>query len=483
MDRRGGGRRGGPKGIGGILFTVLALFCFLLAGVFAIAYQQHYERLQLMQQTVSQSGFFPGVRVDGVDLGGMEYDEAYALLSQTLETQDAGRVIRVRVDGAERTLALPATHDLDTVLVNAFNVGREGELEERYERIVRLQDSPVEFTVSTQVDSSGVEPFLAQLDAQTQVPAVDAAVASFDAENRTFTFTDEQSGKKLYVDHLREQIELMIRNDDFSRTLDAEFEELLPTVTKAQLETQNKLLASFTTTATNNSNRNTNIRLCSSAFNGLVVAPGEVFSINELTGPRTSAKGYRDAGTIRNGVLVDEPGGGVCQVSSTLFNVVVRAGMEIVERHNHSWPSDYVKIGMDAAIDYPAKDFKFKNVSDSPIYLVSIFENRELTVEVYGVPVLEEGITIDLRSTTDATLERPEDSYEFDPNLAPGETVLIRKGRDGKIASTYIQYKRGDELVEEKLLFTSNYPAIRAKYGYGPSLDTDLGSGIEVPSE
>ena len=202
-----------------------------------------------------------------------------------------------------------------------------------------------------------------------------------------------------------------------------------------------------------------------------------MFSINDLTGPRTAAKGYKDAGTIRDGILVDEPGGGVCQVSTTLFNAVVRAGMEIVERHNHSWPSDYVEVGMDAAIDYPAKDFKFKNVSDSPIYLVAIFEDRELTVEVYGKPVLEEGITIELRSHVDSTIERGEDIYEFDANLLPGETVQLRKGRDGKVASTYIRYMRGDTLVEEKLLFKSNYPAIRAKYGYGPEIIFDDTSG------
>ena len=475
----GGGRAGGkrPKGVLGYVFVGLALLCFLAAAVITLTYQREYDRLQLMQETVSASGFFPGILVYGQDVAGLEYDQAKALLVQVLAEEDALRVVNVQLDGQTYSLNIPATHNLDEVLISAFNVGREGELEERYQIITGLQDSPMDFDITTQLDDSGVDAFVAELAQRSLVPAVDATVSDFDPETRSFTFTDEQTGRQLYADHLREQIDLMIKNDDFSRTLTAEFEELLPSVTKAQLESQNKLLASFTTTTTSNSNRNTNIRLCSSAFNGYVVAPGEVFSINDLTGPRTAAKGYKDAGTIRDGILVDEPGGGVCQVSTTLFNAVVRAGMEIVERHNHSWPSDYVEVGMDAAIDYPAKDFKFKNVSDSPIYLVAIFEDRELTVEVYGKPVLEEGITIELRSHVDSTIERGEDIYEFDANLLPGETVQLRKGRDGKVASTYIRYMRGDTLVEEKLLFKSNYPAIRAKYGYGPEIIFDNTSG------
>ena len=246
--------------------------------------------------------------------------------------------------------------------------------------------------------------------------------------------------------------------------------ETKPAVTKAQLQEQNTLLASFTTETTSSTSRNTNIRLCAEAFNGYVVAPGEVFSLNTLTGPRTTDKGYKPAGAIQNGIMVQEPGGGVCQVSTTLFNAVVRAGMEIVERHGHSWPSDYVKIGMDAAIDYPAKDFQFKNVSDAPIYLVSTFEDRQLTVEVYGKPVVEEGVTIDLRSTTDSTIRRGEDTMVYDPSLAPGTTETVRRGRDGKKSTTYIQYIKDGEVIEEKVLFTTTYPAIRAIINYGPAI-------------
>ncbi len=466
-------RRSGIGGAFCAVFTCLALVSFALSAAVTIAYNQEYNRLKTMQDAVSAPGFYEGIRVMGQDVSGMEYDQALQLLSAQLEETDAKRVINVDVDGHTESLSIPASHNLEEKLIEAFNIGREGELEERYARIVELKNSPMDIEVSTEIDDSGVRAFVASIDKETRIEPVDAAVSDFDVETKTFSFTDEAGGRRLYAEHLSEQIDMMVKNDQYDRTLTAEFEELLPKVTKAQLESQNRQLASYSTTTTSNSNRNTNIQLCSSAFNGLVVAPGEVFSINQLTGPRTPAKGYKDAGTIRDGTLVDEPGGGVCQVSGTLFNAVVRAGMEIVERNPHSWPSDYVPIGMDAAIDYPAKDFKFRNVSDSPIYLVSIFKDRKLTVEVYGKPVLEEGITVELRSEVTGEIERGEDKYEFDSSLRPGQVVQLRKGRNGKNVNTYIRYMRGDALVEEKLLFKSVYPAIRAKYGYGPELPSE----------
>lgn len=463
--KRSGGRAGS---VFGAIFITLAVLCFAVSAVITYDYYQRYQLLETMQQTVSQSGFFPGITVYGQDVAGMEVEQAKAMLTDILAAEDAKRVINVNVEGQDYSLSLAATHNLDEVLIEAFNVGRTGELEERYALISGLAQAPQNFDVETTLDTSNIASFVQRIEMENLVPPVDATVSAFDPETRTFTFTDEAAGKHLMGDVIQSSIDSMLTSDDFSQTIMGQFEPLEPTVTKALLESQNKLLATFTTKTTNNSNRNTNVKLCAKAFNGLVVAPGEEFSMNTLTGPRTPAKGYKDAGTIKNGILVEEPGGGVCQVSSTLFNAVVRAGLEITERHCHSWPSDYVDIGMDAAIDYPAKDFKFRNNSEYPIYLVSTFADRKLTVEVYGASILEEGVTVELRSNIDSEIVRGEDIYEFDATLAAGDTVLLRKGRDGKRVTTFIRYMKGDDLVEEKILFTSNYPAIQAKYGYGP---------------
>ena len=459
-------RRGKPVAV--LLSIAIALFA--VGGVLGLLYAHSYNTLEEMKAAVDVQGFYPGVTIDGQDVGGRSYDEVREEILARQQEEANERVITVEYGGQSFTLPLLSSYDTDQVIVEAYNYAKEGELQERYDKVAALREQPLDFATTCVVTADGVDAFVQQVAEAIDVPAKDAAVEKFDPETKTFTFTDEATGLAVDKEQLRQDIETAVAEGTYATPIVPTMVETKPTVTKAQLQEQNTLLASFTTETTSSTSRNTNIRLCAEAFNGYVVAPGEVFSLNTLTGPRTTDKGYKPAGAIQNGIMVQEPGGGVCQVSTTLFNAVVRAGMEIVERHGHSWPSDYVEIGMDAAIDYPAKDFQFKNVSDAPIYLVSTFEDRQLTVEVYGKPVVEEGVTIDLRSTTDSTIRRGEDTMVYDPSLAPGTTETVRRGRDGKKSTTYIQYIKDGEVIEEKVLFTTTYPAIRAIINYGPAI-------------
>lgn len=461
-------RRRSGRSVVAIVLLVLAILMFIAGGALGLLYYQSYQNLEKMKAAVDVQGFYPGITIDGQDVGGRSYEEVREEILTRQQAEADARVITVSYEGQTYTLPAQSSYDTEQVIVDAYNYAKEGELEQRYQLVAALQSQPLDFPTTCTVSVDGVDAFVQSIVQAIDVPAQDATVGSFDVETKTFAFTDEVNGRSVDAQLLRSQIDQMIESGDFTATLTPVINEVPATVTRAQLEQQNQLLATFTTTTTSSSSRNTNIRLCSEAFNGYVVAPGEVFSINTVTGPRTTAKGYKNAGSIQNGILIDEPGGGVCQVSSTLFNAVVRAGMEIVERWGHSWPSDYVKIGMDAAIDYPAKDFKFRNTSDAPIYLVTHFEDRKLTIEVYGKPVLEEGMTIDLRSTTDSTISRGDDKMVFDASLAPGQTKTVRKGRNGKKSTTYIQYIKDGKVVEEKVLFTTTYPAITAIVNYGP---------------
>ena len=191
-----------------------------------------------------------------------------------------------------------------------------------------------------------------------------------------------------------------------------------------------------------------------------------MFSFNEATGERTAEKGYKEASAISGGQSVPEVGGGVCQTSSTLFNAVARANLEIVYRSPHAWPSDYVEKGMDATVNWPNLDFKFKNNTDYPVFIVAYYEDRKVTVELYGVG-LQDGMTIDLQSVVTRTIPAPEGTkYVLNTSLAPGETKDTVKARTGYVVETYqVWYKNGEE-VSRNLLCTSTYKAYQKTVEY-----------------
>ena len=477
-------KRGKGLSTAAIVLLAVSVVLFVVGGAMGLLYYHNYKHLEEMKAAVDVQGFYPGISIDGQDVSGRGYEEVREEILARQQAEADARVLKVEFEGKTYELAAESIYDTEQVIVDAYNYAKEGDLQERYELVSGLAEQPRDFATTCEIKVEGVDAFVQRIAADIDVAPVDATVGAFDITTKSFAFTDEVNGRALDANKLRDDIQTAIANEEFSLPVTPVVTDVPAAVTKVQLEQQNQLLATFTTETTKSSSRNTNIRLASEAFNGYVLAPGEEFSINTVTGPRTTSKGYKNAGAIVNGILVDEPGGGVCQVSSTLFNAVVRAGMEITERWAHSWPSDYVKIGMDAAIDYPGKDFKFINTSTAPIYLVSHFEDRKLTVEVYGTPVLPEGVTIDLRSTTDSTLRRGEDKYVFDETLAPGTEVQIRKGRDGKKSTTYIQYVKDGQVTEEKVLFTTTYPSINAIINYGPELTTtpttpDAGGSVD----
>lgn len=144
-------------------------------------------------------------------------------------------------------------------------------------------------------------------------------------------------------------------------------------------------LATYSTAYVNNANRTTNLRLAAQKINGTVIMPGETFSYNTTVGERTIAAGYKNAAIYENGRVVDGLGGGICQVSSTLYNSVLYSNLEVVERNNHMFLTTYAPGGRDATVAYGSLDFKFKNNRDYPIKIAASVQNGYCTVSIYGL--------------------------------------------------------------------------------------------------
>lgn len=429
-----------------------------------------YEAYAAISQAAVQKTYYPGVTVDGIDLGGMTVQEAGALFSERQQETKASFALVV-ASGDKRwritSEQVPVHFDAPTILERAYAVGRVGTLAERTEQIRHAQQSGVAFTTGFSYDRSAVDDLVDIIADGLDTPAKDATLAAFDVENRTFTFTDAQPGYRVDRTALQEAILAALDAQEYDRVITVPGAEVAPATVRAQLEGLFGRISSFTTTTTRDNDRNTNIEISANALNGRVVKPGQTLSFNDCTGQRTGEKGYREAGAIAGGVLVDDTGGGVCQTSSTLFNAVVRADLEIVSRYAHSWPSSYVNKGEDATVNWPSLDFVFRNNGEYPVFIVAWYADQTVTVEVYG-KMLSDGRSIELYSETTKTIKPSDDVlYTLDESLPVGTRKAGRKKRTGYVVDTYKVYMdaQGGE-IERKKLWTTTYRATQDEILY-----------------
>lgn len=202
-------------------------------------------------------------------------------------------------------------------------------------------------------------------------------------------------------------------------------------------------------------NRTTNLRLACQKINGKVVMPGDVFSYNATLGERTVAAGYKDAKIFSAGEVVDGLGGGICQISSTLYNAVVMSNLEIVERRNHQFVTSYLPAGKDATVVYGITDFKFKNTRKYPIKLKAGVQGGVATISVYGMKEDEE-YDITLETRTIGTLEFST-KYVEDDSLEEGKEVVKQKGANGIQTETYKVMSQNGKVVSRSLLSKDTY--------------------------
>lgn len=240
--------------------------------------------------------------------------------------------------------------------------------------------------------------------------------------------------------------------------------------------------------------RTKNVTLASNKINGVILNPSEVFSYNKIVGPRTTATGFSVATVYTNSGLSEELGGGICQVSSTLYNAVLYADLKIVERKNHMYTVSYVRNGLDATVAYGLIDFRFENSLKSPIKVVTSVGGGVLTVTLLGKK--ENNNKVELYTNT---LE----SYPFtekvthNPNLAPGTQKVTQNGAYGyKINATKVVKDSSGKVIREEFLGTNVYKPLTKMVEKGPDVppseipvtkeetpSTDPSSGENEPSE
>jgi vancomycin resistance protein YoaR len=324
-------------------------------------------------------------------------------------------------------------------------------------RIAQLLELPADGRRDLRIGGAGADKWFANLARNVDREPVDASWAISSSGIRV---TPDRPGYSLDVPRsARALLRAVLVTEPTLRnaTLVAQTTQARRTTKDAQAMNINGLVASYETFYGGEANRIHNVQLVSHLIDGHVIAPGATFSFNQATGARTEDKGFREAPVIINGELKTGLGGGVCQVSTTVFNAAYEAGLPIAERTNHALYISHYPQGRDATVNYPDVDLKFVNDTDHWLLLRTWVGSSSLTVALYGTPVHRRVVSdvAPLKVTGPPPMEKT-----VDPSLAPGEVVVEDSGEPSRSTSV----RRRVYTADGKLLYdTTFYSSYRAE--------------------
>lgn len=382
------------------------------------------------------------VSVDGIDITGMIRSEA-----KTAITKKYNWDMRV---------SCPDLSDEKYSVADLL----AGSIEEVLDEVYNGTPKP-SYSITWTVDESLLSSELKAISELWDKAAVNARITGVDDSNN-WTFDAGEEGIAIDTATLAGDIRSACSANDFDAVIVASYSKVIPEINLDNAKTLYKVMGEFSTKTTSNSNRNNNIDLAAKAVNGTVLQVGDQFSFNMTTGNRTTERGYKPAGAYQNGVLVQEPGGGVCQMSSTLYNALIKTGLSADERHPHTYEPSYVTPGEDAMVSYDGyagPDFKFTNTTTSSLMILAEYHDQTVTSKIVGIPVLEEGETVSLSTVKDETYKPsiPAPTYTEDQTLYPGTQIVTTKGDAGSRWKTNIVRKKDGAVVSDEALYTSTY--------------------------
>lgn len=406
-----------------------------------------------MYTTVSKydEKVMPGVFVEGIDMSEKSIDDVTFELNEKYTNKLKERTITITAGDKQYTIPyeqLNVKFNIDETAKAAFDYNKELGTIQKYKALKNPEKK--DFAISFEYNNEAISSMVSAMAEEINQAPVDATIRK---SGSNFEVTDHVVGKELDVQALLDEINNKVKdskegNIDVTGTI----KEEVPNKTKEKLATVSTLVASASTTfGTNDASRATNIAIGAQTLNGILLMPGESFSFNTVVGDTTPDKGYQEGGVYVGDKLEKGYGGGICQVSSTLHNAVLRAGILPDQRTNHSMTVGYVPLGLDATIAYGYLDYVFTNPYDYPIYLEGYAYNGKLTFNIYSDPSVNAGKTYEFSSEVYETIPLTV-KYEDDPTLEKGKEVVKLNGSNGyKVKAYRITYTNGVETNRELL--------------------------------
>ncbi len=409
---------------------------------------------------INRNKIFPGVSAFGIQLGGLNKEEVKKTLQPiVLKITDSPRVL---IFEEEKIKIVPkddldASIDLSQTVNELYRIARSGNIFKRIKERIAVWRKGYEVSFQAEFNSQKLK------DLQNKVSSLINRIPC-DAYLENNRIVESRAGVKLNLEEFDKAILETLSCWDENKYLIS-----IPVITiPPQYTTQDllKKLGIFQelgaySTSLKNKEENTiyNIKLASEMINGRLVKPQEVFSFNEYVGPAEKEDGYKESTIIANGRFENGYGGGVCQVSSTLYNAALLANLPIVERYNHSIYGDatrYVPLGRDAAIFFGYKDLRFKNNLDNEIVIFAKVLGDVLQVNIFGQ--YSDKPEIEIISKDEKVIDY-QIIREKDPGLEANQEIVVQEGVPGYKVKTYrIIRKNGEEKIE--LLSDDTYKSV-----------------------
>lgn len=418
---------------------------------------------------LNEDTFYKGVMVEGIDVSGLGKSQAKELVEKKINRIIAENSILLHYEGQTWTLGLRDISYgflLDEAIEKAYALGREGSFLKRLKTIRELKSDKKNIQARASFSKPQLEAYITGIRYQIDKKEKNASVMYKDGN---IMYENEVIGRRMNVDSNVNLLENRLLGRDFS-PFNLEVGWVYPRILYDDISGIEGVVASFSTGFNSaNVNRTHNIKLACERINNKILLPDEVFSMDASLGTRTRENGFKDAPVIVNGKLIEGVGGGVCQVTTTLYVAVLEAKLEVVERENHSIPLGYVEAGQDATISEGYIDFKFRNNKDYAFLISASVEGNRVVIRLLGKKDAAK-YKVKLRSVITQYLNPPEDEIIIDNTLPAGTAEVERKSVRGlKVVVFRETYDENNKMIEKEKISEDVYQPVRGRIRVSPA--------------
>lgn len=422
--------------------------------------------ISLNKTITSENYIYDGIYINDIDVGGMTKEEAAKVLYERFSLPIQNKNIKLIYNDKSYTLSfkeLNAKYNIDESVAKAFNYGKDGNLLNKTMNRRKIKKENYKIQLGFSYDFNKVDELVKNISSDINVNGKDASITY---DNGKFKVSNDVSGLKVNEEKLKGLIKKEIEPNSKVDKINIPVDVVEARIKSEMLSKVNTKISTFTTYyRASDVDRTENLRIACSAINGVLLMPGETFSMNKALGPRLAEKGYKEAPVIIESKVIPGLAGGICQVTTTVYNAALLANLPIVERSQHGLVVSYTGPGRDATISGNEIDLKFKNSNKYPIYIQSYLNNGGVVVNLFGAnehPGQSVEIVTEIYERVKADVE-----YIDDNTLGDDSSVVEQRPIEGIKSKTYKKIYQDGNLVRTDLVSKDYYKPVKGKIRVG----------------